>query len=155
MYSRIFQLSKKPLVREDYISEDMFYDGFVGTIADYVSSDVDRKYDIEWFKEFLEPYGAKVCEKAEQVYFPKGFKASYFKERYEEFKELAEKTSFEVFAGLSNDTLSLYKLTSVIESKYGFYVVVHGYPESLDDFIRYMDDEDATYYIGATIDYHY
>ena len=51
MHSRIFQISKKPV--EDRISEDRYYDGFVGRIADYVDElDTDGQLEsIRWLAE--------------------------------------------------------------------------------------------------------
>ena len=51
MHSRIFQISKKPI--EDRISEDRYYSGFVGQVADYVTEqDADDQLNsISWLAE--------------------------------------------------------------------------------------------------------
>lgn len=51
MHSKIFQISQKPI--EDRISEDRYYYGFVGKVADYVSElDTDDQLNsISWLAE--------------------------------------------------------------------------------------------------------
>ena len=51
MHSRIYQISKTPIDRDDYIEESNYYDHwFTSSIADYVSGDTNRDDDIEWLQ---------------------------------------------------------------------------------------------------------
>lgn len=149
MHSRIFQLSSQPINEDDYITEDLFYDGFVGSIADYVSSDTDRESDIEWFISFLEKYGVK--REGNAAYFPKGFKEIYFEKRLKELKEKVSNMTLHDFC----DSFEAYSLCALIEDRYGFYIYTdsHGLM-TLDDFVRNLENEDK-FYFGATIDYHF
>lgn len=48
MHSRIYQISKTPIDRDDYIEESKYYDHwFLNSVADYVDDDTNRDDDIE------------------------------------------------------------------------------------------------------------
>jgi len=134
MHSRIIQLSYQPITENEYITEELFYDWFVGTIADYVSPTVDREADIDWFTRYLSYFGAE--RKGNAIYFPDNFKENYFKKRLEKLKDR-----------VSNG------LVQLINDKYGFYVYLD-YLMPLDDFVRKLKGNE-TFYFGNIIDYHF
>lgn len=155
MHSRIFQFSSEPLTEDDYITEFDLDEWFVGKIADCAVESSSREYDLEWLASFIEPHGAVVDQEKGVVYFPKGFKASYFKKKFKEFKKSADELTLEVFAGIESDgDFKMYLLKSLIEDKFGFYIYIeYLHLQTLDNFIRKLE-EDTTYYIGGVIDYH-
>jgi hypothetical protein len=155
MHSRLFQLSEEVIAKDNYIEEQDLYDSFVGPIADYVEESENRIDDLGWLASELTPHGATIDIEQGTVYLPKGFKISYFKKRYEEFKKLAGRISLEAFAGVDGapDAHWKHPLEMLIENKFGFYVYTD-YLQTLSDFVRYAK-EDTTYYVGAIFDYHY
>ncbi len=152
MHSRICQLSQKPIDKSDYITEDMFYDDFVGTVGDYVQeSPTGRKEDIEWLMAIIEDYGAIYNSSEESILFPIGFKENYFKESYEKLKEAVQNMSLEQFA---SDSIIVSTLKLLIDSKYGFYIYTTHW-QTLDNFVRCELKEGEKYYIGGILDYHF
>lgn len=121
MHSRIFQLSYEKINKDDFITEENFYeDSFIGSVADYVSDNIDRKEDIKWLMERLKPYGAILNKKEESIFFPKGFKKKYFSKKFEELKKMVNEMTLEEFI----DGITAYKLGQIIESKFDFYISV-------------------------------
>ncbi|WP_054644761.1 hypothetical protein [Thermoanaerobacter thermocopriae] len=87
MHSTIFQLEEKPLrFEEDFVCEEDFYDDFVGIVANYVSEDVDREEEINYFVKYLGQYGIIYNSEEQSIVFPEGFKAEYFSERFFKLK---------------------------------------------------------------------
>lgn len=161
MHSRIIQLEREieniensPMTESTIVGD---YDGpyFVGVIADYISDDVDRYDDINWFTSYLKTFNSdknKVVElNGEEIIFKKGFKETYFKHRFDNFKKIANEFTLDKFV----DSFEVYSITSEIDDKYGFYI--YGIDNSLktvDSFIRELPNEDIKYHIGTTLDYH-
>lgn len=156
MHSRIFQISREPISKDEYISEADFYDnGFIGNIADYVSDDTDRESDIEWLKQRLEGVadfnGDSFTIKDQRKYFEKSF--SDFLEAIKDISLL----TFEDFCTDANDfNYKMYKLESAYRDEFEFYINdIGGYgTEPFDDFMRRAKNGDVLY-IGATLDYHF
>lgn len=155
MHSRIFQISKNPVKKEEYINVDKILDSesFVGTIADYVTES-DREEDIEWLVSCIKDYGIEYDNQQDMIIFKKGFKENYFRERFEKLKEKINSMTLEEFA---KGDFSLYEIRMLIEEKFGFYVYCKGvYCDDImpfDLFVRMMEEE-RKYYIGGTLDYH-
>ncbi len=149
MHSRIIQLSEEPLHKYDYITESDFYeDPFVGSVADYVADTDEREKDIKWLMSCLEPYGARLNKEENSIFFPKGFKQNYFKERLENFKKAVGETTLDDFC----NSVKAWQLAQIIEETFDFYIYVT-YPKPLDEFIRDLEEEQK-YYIGGIVDYH-
>jgi oligoribonuclease NrnB/cAMP/cGMP phosphodiesterase (DHH superfamily) len=149
MHSRIFQLSDEKIKKNNYVRASDFYeDSFIGSVADYVSDDIDRKEDIKWLMERLKPYGAILNKKEESIFFPKGFKKKYFSKKFEELKKMVNEMTLEEFI----DGITAYKLEQIIESKFDFYIYIE-YLQPLDDFVRGLE-EGKKYYIGGIVNYH-
>lgn len=157
MHSRIIQLSTKPIDKDNFLSESLFYDGFVGTIADYVDENTDREKDIKWFVEFLNRFPCTYNNDEKSIVFHKDFKEKYFEEKYKLFKKASENITLDDFCGNKNST-KIYDISSLINDRYGFYVYFEDDYSlyTLDEFVRYnLEKREEKYYFGNTIDYHY
>ncbi|MBR0420294.1 MAG: hypothetical protein IJI66_14125 [Erysipelotrichaceae bacterium] len=166
MHSRIFQVSDKPVPKDDYYTEDRYYAGFCNEIADYVSDveEDNRSSDIDWLADFLKDAAVRDGDKFTIIN-----KAKYFETKFKRYKDLLEvcsKVSLDEFSGKKNinteslgyhDEMPFGPLTNLLEEsyndKFGFYID-DGYCITLDDYMRYIKDGDV-FYIGAVIDYHY
>ena len=157
MHSRIFQISKTPIDRRDYIEEDNYYDHwFTNLVADYVDGNTDRDDDINWLKNCYEEKGLSFGADDNGEYFIIEDKAKYFAVNFEEFKkslqELSESTFEDFISGECG--YALYRLKNSYSDKFGFYVECESCGcETFDGFMRHATVGDK-YYIGATIDYH-
>jgi len=152
MHSRIFQLSESPISKEDYITEELFYDDFVGQIADYVDDSTEREEDIKWLINTIEKYGATYNEKEQSIVFLKGFKDSYFKERFQKLKEVIQNMNLSEF---STGFMKVYELKDLIEDEYGFYIYYNDSYAPIDAFVREDVEEGKKYFIGNVLDYHF
>lgn len=153
MHGKIFQLEEKPLrFEEDFVIEEDFYNDFVGTIADYVSEDVDRNEEIQYLIEDLRKYGITYNAKEQSIIFLKEFKEKYFKERFEQLKEIVKCISLKEFI---EETLKVWEIENLINKKYGTYIYHNEIWISMDDFVREYMEEGKKYYIGTVLDYHF
>lgn len=161
MHSRIIQLERElEKIEESPMTEDTIvgdWDGpyFIGTVADYVSDNVDREDDINWLKSYLEDLNTEdniVIEfNKDEITFKKGFKQAYFKDQFESFKREVREMELENFI----NPFEVYSLKMRIEDTCSFYIYYsNGILNTLDKFVRYLPDEDVKYYIGTTLDYH-
>lgn len=170
MHSRIFQLEtdiddtiELPLTECDILGDWDEPGWFTTTIADYVSESRDREKDISWLLNYLDNCKNYIrveiiTDEAEQktiynsITFQEGFKKEYFKKSFDAFKEAANKMTLDEFC----DWRPTYKLKSLIEDRFSFYVYsVNNGLYSIDDFIRSHMNEGTTYYFGNTLDYHF
>ena len=158
MHSRIYQISKTPIDRDDYIDEEKYYDHwFTNSVADYVNGDTYRDDDIEWLKSYYKNKGLSFGQDNNGEYFIVENKTKYFEANFEKFqkelKELSEKTLDDFMGGESN--MSLSRLKSSYDNEFGFYIddEYHGVA-TFDRFMR-CATVGTKYYIGATIDYHF
>lgn len=163
MHSRVFQISKSPILKVNHISSDSLPEWFFYDLADSVSETDEPEEDIKWLLE---------CNRG--VFFPgvdpsslvllHGAKRLYFKDRFQRFKEnvaLLSTLSFEAFIGNENwpqertaDYL-MYLLQTSYEDRCGFFF----YTEddellSIDKWMR-QAEEGKTYYLGGILDYHF
>ena len=158
MHSRIYQISKNPIDKVDYIEESHYWDHwFIGAIADYVNEDTDRTNDIEWLKECYGNEGLSFGTDDDGEYFIVTDKAEYFAKRFKTFqktlKELSELTLDDFASGKSS--MQMYTLKAAYDDKFGFYVDGDDTGmETFDECIR-SSSNGTKFYIGATIDYHF
>ena len=155
MHSRIFQISSEPI--EDFITEERYYDGFVGQYADYVAtieSETDLLEDLKWLGS-REGISVDLDKKTVTI----TSKRDYFDKKFDEFKNLIEElkdTTTEEFINGTHD-LKLYQLQSAYENEHGFYI------DDNDDYMGLSNidywvrntEENKPYYIGAVFDYHF
>ena len=158
MHSRIYQISTKPIYKDDYIEEYRYYDHwFLNSVADYVNGDTNRENDIDWLKSCYKEQGLSFGADEGGEYLVVEDKSKYFAKSFEEFqralKELSEITINDFLTAKYG--MKMYNLKSAYNDECGFYVDgdVVGL-ETFDTFIRYADIN-VKYYIGATIDYHF
>lgn len=166
MHSRIFQISKNPIKKEDYFSADRYYAGehehFVDTIADYVDDDTNRNSDIQWLKECLGSIVDFNTDENGNTLFTINNKLDYFQNKFTEFKKLLqqlENITLEDFAGYGNMKIKLqmYRIQESYSDKYDFYMDDNHENLGLvplDEFLRSVNEGD-TFYIGASVDYHF
>ena len=157
MHSRIYQISKTPIDKCDYIEEDNYYDHwFTNSIADYVNGNTDRDDAIQWFKDCYDNRGVSFGTDDNGEYFIIEDKSKYFEANYDTFSkalnELSELKFDDFISGKMG--LSLYRLKEAYNDKFGFYVDGENCGlETFDEFMR-LAEIGIKYYIGATIDYH-
>lgn len=166
MHSRIFQLERSPddiedncIYEEDFYDMDAPYEWFVGTIADYVSENVDKQANIDWListlsrqEEFIRINDDDDEDHISITFLP-GFKHAYFERRYHEFRNRVSNMSLEDF---TND-LEIFTIERLIKDRFGFYIYSSYYGLlSLDDLVRQLNNnQEYTFYFGTTLDYHY
>jgi len=152
MHSRIIQISKEPIEKDEYFSECRYYDGFINAIADYVV-DSDRTADIEWLKSIL---GDAAEVDVQAGTFKIVNRMLFFMAPYTEFRQhIAEMEgiTLEDFASCKSE-FPMYMLQASYDDKYSFYLDSdENGMQTLMSFMRFAKDGDV-YYIGATFDYH-
>ena len=161
MHSRIFQISSKPINKDEYITEANYdYDDwFLREIADYVD-DIGESYQketLEWLG-MLDGISVDVDRRTVTV----ESKADFFLQKYVSFKNILkelEKISLKDFSTPDRHSFDydMYRLNSCHKDKYGFYVDdsgEYGGLVTLDEWMRYAAVEGETYYIGGIVDYH-
>ena len=152
MHSRLYQVSDQPISKEELTHEYDYYEGFVGQVADYVSerNEEEIKADIDWLGGQV---GIDV--NSDKKTFVITSKTEYFSKKYDKFKEILERLStytLEDFISPKN-WLDFYNLKNACDESYGFYVDDCGWT-TLDSWVRNAE-ENKTYYIGSTFDYHF
>ena len=158
MHSRIYQINKTPIDRDDYIEESDYYDHwFINSVADYVNENTNRDEDIMWLKDCYEKQGVSFGKDDNGEYFVVEDKAKYFESKFENFqkalKEMSEKTLGDFIVGATD--MLMYRIKDSYENKFGFYVEDGDCGlTTFDNFMRSATDGEK-YYIGATIDYHF
>jgi len=151
MHSRIYQLTKEPIPKEEWLTEEDFFDtSFIGAVADYVRTqpETERQDDIEWLMS--QTKGVFAIDK-DKVHVLPGAKQRYFSEKFNKFKEKTENLTLDEFC--NSDTI--WELNRLMQEEYTFYVYdEHACWKPLDQFIRDAE-EGAVFYIGGIVDYHF
>ncbi|MCR5669654.1 MAG: hypothetical protein K6G10_01495 [Butyrivibrio sp.] len=153
-HSRIYQISRSPISKDDYIDESRYYDCFVGEIADYVSEDTDRDEDIKTLKASL---GDAAVIEGDKLTITN--KQSFFKRNYRNWIAMLNKLkdiSLEEFCEPDKD-LNIFRLNCLYNDRHDIYMDDNDEEcgnQTLSDFLRDADDGDV-FYLGATIDYHF
>lgn len=162
MHSRIFQISSKPINKDEYITADDYdYDHwFLREIADY-TDDINEYYQtntLEWLNDFD---GISVDANNRTIVIES--KVDYFLDKYTEFKNMVadlSRISLKDFSGLAERNKInqyIYRLNAAYQDKFGFYVDDGGEYGGLitfDEWVRCAAKENVTYYIGGIVDYH-
>ena len=157
MHSRIFQISQNPI--EDRITEDRYYDGFVGRVADYVSElDTDDQLNsISWLAGTP---GIEVKNIDGVATITVVDKKAYFAAKLTEFQNALkklEKISLEDFIANNRDLdYEVWLAKEAYEEHSSFYVDDYDEFFGLIPFDKFMReaDEGSVWYIGTVIDYH-
>ena len=163
MHSCIFQVSKKPIKKNDWADEERYYDessgsSFVGHIADYVDSlsSPDRTEAIKYLGEEL---GESARIDSGRIIIVD--KMSFFKPLFEQFKDnlkKAEQLGENAFAagGYSEASRVMWCLNQAYNDKDSYYVDDNDESfgiVTLTDFMRNVKDGES-YYLGTVMDYH-
>jgi len=159
-HSRIFQITTEPVLPEDLITENDFYEHwFLQSVADYVSDESDRPADIEWLRERLINAADFDTDDSFSI-LPNG-KEAYFSKAYEAFVYFRQKTmelGLSEFSSGEGFTTLVYTMGQTCNEEFGLYVVQGDSDDfevvTLDEFIRFAEIG-CRYYIGAILDYHY
>lgn len=158
MHSRIFQISKQPIDKIDYIEESNYHDHwFTNQIADYVDGCTDRESDIGWLKSCYNNQGLSFGADDNGEYFIVEDKNRYFEPKFERFQKTLQELSAATLEDFVSDKsgLQMYSLKEAYDDKFGFYVdSEETFLVSFDEFVR-CSEAGIKYYIGATIDYHF
>ena len=157
MHSRIYQISKEPI--QNFISEDRYYEGFVGSHADYVSeveykSD-DYLNDLKWLQNATEGLEVNIKEGTITI----TSKKEYFAKKHEDFQKLIEELSDVTLEEFSSGKLEfkISDLKCAYDDKYSFYADDNDEYTgltTLDNWVRNAE-EGEVYYIGTIIEYHF
>jgi len=156
-HSRIYQISIKPILEEDYLLADNFLDHwFTYTIADYVSDDTDRAEDIQCLKEILSR--SAEFESENSFIIKPGGKEKYFQKAYLTFISQCKKAaSMELseFVSISELSVLVFNIKNTYCDEYSVYVSSDAFGTiPLDEFIR-SAEIGKRYFIGSTLDYHF
>lgn len=153
MHSRIFQISKKPIERKEYIDSGYYeYDHwFTREIADYVSSDCNRDEDIKFLQNCSKGIAFGKDENGE--YFIIENKEEYFASAFEKFKKLLDDIKDCTIKDFTTEIQEFWIMKNIYEDKFGFYVDINDELMTFDHFMRVFSEEDK-FYIGGTVDYH-
>lgn len=84
MHSRIIELSKEPVLKQERISEASIPEWFCNTIADYTDANTDRDHDIKWFLSRVGNY-VDVAEDGQSFTFRPKAKQMHFERSYHTF----------------------------------------------------------------------
>jgi hypothetical protein len=153
MHSRIIQLSSYPIAPENRVTEfDLWpqiehfadYIGEITNAEDYADS-VDYAFGDN-------PDVFTIAQSDNTGYtitLDANSKANRFSERFNELKKLVSTMTLENFITTDN-----YVIKQLIEQEYEIYIYEYGECATLDNFIRFAE-ENKPYYVGAIYDYHY
>ena len=152
-HSRIFEVSWEPLPESDWVGADEFTEnGFVGSVADYTVgiNEEERHKSVERLNKHvlgtleIVPEGSNY----KLTLLPNG-KEEYFGHRLNSLKSLIYNMSIEEFC---RDVVA-FQMQEEINKRHSFYIYSDGYYQTLDNFIRDLN-EGEVYYICGVIDYH-
>lgn len=154
MHEKIIELSKEKLEKDSYITEDQFYSGFQGWIADYVDDQIGDEARTDVISSFAESLVNEFSEfvsydtSSVSVTFKEGFNEAFARSRIRMIKDTA------LCANDCKDFHMLaYKLHTLIGNPFGTYIYQDGITFTEVSFLRSVIP--GTYYFGGVIDYHY
>lgn len=151
MSDYIIEVSNAPLKPEERMVEDLFYDDFVGWIAEYVDDNVldyVRKDVIESFAQGLSnafPEYVSYSPENESFTFKEGFNEAFAKRQIKSIKDVVQNTS---------EDSSLFELSwrlhELIGDPFGTYI----FKDALYKEITFLRDvHPGTYYFGGVVYY--
>lgn len=159
MHSRIIQVSKNPIPKEDLISESYFsYDHWFFHIADYIA-DIPAN---EWQEEYESFLGNYLDSHIKINYKRNSLKIKDIGSFREKKRKLLAEKAKKLLARLETPgedySMALYQLNGTNNDKLGVYIVLedeyHDSLETLDEWLDSVADGEK-YYLGAVIDYHF
>ena len=150
MHSRIFQVSDKPIAKEDFIRESNYDEE---TRFDYIETSKVAE-DLKWLSSVK---GLEVDVEAKTITLVS--KEDYFRKEYYNFLKLTEELHGASLKDFANDSLRLkvYELKQTYEDTTGFYID-DNFREfglvTLDEWVRGVE-EGRVAHVGQTFDYHF
>jgi ribosome biogenesis SPOUT family RNA methylase Rps3 len=150
MHSRVFELTKEPILEDNWLNEDDLCDtSFIGEIADFVTTSPksEREADIQWL---LGHKPGVFSRSGDKLIITASTKRAYLGERYADLKKHVAQLSFTDFC----DDFKVCILKRMILDTGSFYVYDNGYWSPLDTFIRDASEGDV-FYVGGIVDYHF
>lgn len=159
MHGRIFQISTKPINKEDFCTSDYFYDNS-SDFADYIGDEIEGKEREGDIKEFADLVSDVFTLKGKDVLVFKGTDAlnNFLKVWVDKIKSAALDLDTNNILRLS----TLYNIRSLTENTHlaSYYRVAledDGYASPLADLFTNMAEslkKGDCLYVGAVIDYH-
>ena len=157
MHSRIIQISTTKVDEMVYLEDWQVPEWFTNEVADYVIES-DREEDIQWLREIFATYDQLTINEYGVITIGnvEGLLEEHFRDRFEEFKEIADVQTFKDFAM----GVDIYNIERLIDDERGLYIsnFETGDLITMDRFIRSLAlgyYKDRVFHIGSTLDYHY
>ena len=156
MHSKIIQVSRTPLVFDDYVEEDAFYDNFACWIADYVDDDVCPEVRKDVIDGFIHMFGSDITTEWDEndgtsFIVAEGWKDVFAAQRLQYAREyLARATVDDMKTGNV-----VYELEKYLGDPFGVYIYENGCLTMLVRWLCERMREGVRYYFGAVVDYHY
>lgn len=167
MHSTIYKLQPDLTVEFDPIREWDYEDnGFLNAVGDYVDEDTDWKDDYEWLSESKEgelwtvKFGGsiKIEKGEEEVEAP----VAYLTVNIAKAKQWLVSRAQEIADAIKEDLMKAFSYEVeqlILGDKLGFYFDVNGAYYTDVEFIkqcvnRYGDEEEVTFRLEGTLDYH-
>lgn len=152
-HSRIFQISREKIEKEDLYTKECYYTWDVG-IGDYYSDSTDRNHDIEWLQRMLDD-SAEVSNDTITITDVK----EYFEEKFSRFMDYIRTIDLdwtvEDFMNGSLVSETIHKLQNEVDNSNGFWMDCSEMGLiTLDKFMRSVKPGEI-YYIGSIIEYHF
>lgn len=158
MHNRVYQITTEPVPEDERLSECFFYEHwFLDSIADFVSDELNRDYELECFKDALEQNKIAVFHSPDSFSILPGGKERHFAYAYEQFhKAVVEAATMSLDDFINDERCG--ELVYTIKSRHCDHLAAYVYSEKLDmvpldTFIR-LATVGEHYYIGGVIDYH-
>ena len=154
MHSRIFQISKEPIEKRNYITESDYYDHwFLDRIADYIDDYCDRDASIGWLCDCAKGYEINKDNTGGYCFIVHS-KEEYFKDKYDVFMSELKKIGMPTIDQFANG-IDLWRFQDAYNDQFGFYVQTNSDDlMTFDEFVRHCNENDC-WYIGGVLDYHF
>ena len=159
MYQNIYQVSTKPIKREQRISAESFWDmDFIGEIANHVADVTERETELQTFDKWLTEQKLGSLDKNSFVLTEEGING-YFSKKYARFKELAHKiagTPEQKFLSEPDDMENLLSdLNNAFSDRFDIYIFHENSGlQPVSSFLR-KAVIGQKYYIGGICKYQY
>lgn len=167
MHSTIFKLQPDLTAEFDPIREWDYEDnGFLNTVGDYVSEDTDWKDDYEWLSESKNGelwtvnygYSIKIEKGEEEIEVP----VAYLTVNIAKAKQWLLNRAQEIADAIKEEPMKAFSYEVellIFGDKLGYYFDIDGTYRTDVEFIkycvnRYGDEEEVTFRLEGTLDYH-
>ncbi len=159
-HSKIIRIADEPVDRDDWATEMDYYEN-KPPVADYVGDLGAEK--IEKFLETLNGNGLKYNPETEELTISKTERLT--QKRADSFWSAVEgiwndsrtKSKEQLLAMYQDTDMAnvLYSLKKTYVDVFGIYIDDGSNLYPVDEYVRYIDGDEKTVYIGGVVDYHY